>query len=99
MENLEEAYDVDLTSNSPTGKKNRAQFLDLVERFSPKDSSGNISEYADFEQVFDVFQKSQTSDNTRQKDLASRGMVRSGSSSSKATTDAQLQYLKDAGII
>ncbi len=100
LEELEDESGVDLTSNSPEGRKNRTQFLNLVERLSSKDTDGNIKDYADFDEVFDVFQKTRTkNDSSRQKDAASRGQVRSGSTSVKAGDVAQENFLKLHGII
>lgn len=100
LEELEDESGVDLTSNSPEGRKNRTQFLNLVERLSSKDEAGNIKDYADFDEVFDVFQKTRTKpDSSRQKDIASRGQVRSGNTSVKAGDVAGENYLKQHGII
>lgn len=100
LEELEEDSGVDLTSNSPEGRKNRTQFLNLVDRLSSKDGDGNIKDYADFDEVFDVFQKTRSKpDSSRQKDIASRGQVRSGNSSVRAGDTAGENYLKQHGII
>ncbi len=100
LEELEDEHGIDLTSNAPAARKARSEFLGMVEKFSPKDEDGNVAEFADFSEVFDVFQKTrERPTNTRQKDLASRGQVRSGSSSSKVEDIAGEKFLKDAGII
>ncbi len=100
LEELEDESGVDLTSNSPQGRKNRTQFLNLVERLSSKDEDGNIKDYADFNEVFDVFKNNRTkTDSSRSKDIASRGQVRSGNTSVKAADVAGENYLKQHGII
>lgn len=99
LEDLEDESGLDLTSNSPMGRKNRKEFLDLVEKFSSKDGDGNVTEYADFGQVFDTFRQSHGRDNSRSKNLASRGQVQGGSSNVKSKDIAMETYLKNNGII
>ncbi len=100
FEELEDKYNVDLTSNSPNARKMRDEFIDLVEDLSPKDTDGNITDYIDFDKAFTVYQKTRERPNTqRQKDLASRGMVRSGTSTAKVENSAEVNYLKQIGII
>lgn len=99
LEGLEDAYNVDLTSNSAAARKARNDLLTLVERISPKDDEGNVKEYADFGEAFQILQNSQEK-NTRAKDLGSRSMVRSGASEpSKLEATAAERFLKDNGII
>jgi len=102
LERLEDAFGLDLTSNKPSAIKARGDFLGMVEKFSPKDGEGNITAYADFDQVFDIFQqRRERGNNQRSKDLASRGMVRSGASTTQTKADvaAGEKFLKDNGII
>ena len=79
---IEETHGVDLSSNTPTARKTRAEFLSFVQRIAPKDGNGNITEYPDFNEVYDVFKgmnrgnQSQAT-NSRAKEIASRGMARS----------------------
>lgn len=99
LEELEDDYNVDLTSTSAQSTKKG--FLTLLERMSPKDSDGNIIHYADHHAVFDQY-KSQIKKvtDTRAKDLSSRSMVNSGSSSdNKKVDDATQKFLKQEGII
>lgn len=78
LESLEDEHNVDLTSNSPAARKARREFLEMVEKLSPKDEEGNISGYADFESTFDVYQQTLTKEQpTRQKEIASKSMQRS----------------------
>ncbi len=99
LESLEDESGIDLTSNSPLGRKNRTEFLSMVERLSPKDEEGNIKEYADFGEVFETFQERKAKPTSRQKDLASRGMIRSGSTTEALKDTAGESYLKNLGII
>lgn len=85
LENLEEDFNVDLTSNAPAARKNRREFLELVEKLSPKDSEGTITGYADFASTFEIYQQNkgkekpiETSD--KQKELSARTMQKPGSS-------------------
>lgn len=100
LEYLEDEFDVDLTSNTPQARKQRNDLLTLVERLSPKDNEGNVKEYADFTTAFEILQQQNKPDTSRQKDLASRGMVKSGASMpSKLEENAAERFLKESGII
>lgn len=88
LENLEDEYGIDLTSNSPKAKKERSEFLDLVGKLSPKDSEGNVTGYADFNEAFNIYQsikvKQAPSEVTNEKkQLASRSMAKSTDVASK----------------
>lgn len=82
FENIEENFNVDLTSNTPLAKKTRSDFIDFVKRVSPKDENGDISDYPDFQETFALFKETQRPQNNRAKELASRGMSRSSDASS-----------------
>jgi len=81
LEALEDAYNVDLTSDTPAASKRRQELLTLVEKMSPKDEDGTITDYADFNAVYEVYEEKNTEkiDNSRNKEIASRSMQRSGS--------------------
>ncbi len=84
FENIEDNFNVDLTSNDPTAKKTRAEFIDFIRRVAPKNEYGEITDYPDFQETFTLFQeikKKQPVSNNRAKELASRGMERSGDAS------------------
>lgn len=85
LEAIEDAYDIDITSDTPQAAKTRTEFIELMMRLSPKDSSGEIREYADFGTTFELYQKlnEEKIDNSRNKEIASRSMVRSGGNSSQ----------------
>jgi len=80
LETLEDDFDVDLTSNAPAARKARREFLELVQKLSPKDEEGNIISYADFGSTFEIYQtskKDKPSEITnRAKELAARNMGR-----------------------
>ncbi len=80
LEDLEEEYGVDLTSNTPAAKKARSEYLDLVQRLSPKDAEGNVTSYADFQATWDIYQSNRpvAPTDTRKKDLASRSISQGG---------------------
>ena len=87
LESLEEAYGVDLTSDTKVAEKARREFLGLVEALSPKDEDGSIKDYADFNSTFEIYQNSRQEarpDNSRQKEIASKSMQRSSQNGSGA---------------
>lgn len=82
---IEDNYDVDITSTTPQAKKLRTEFIEFVERIAPKDEYGNVKEYPDFESSFELFRQINTRPTTgsdKAKQLAARSMARS--------SDAQL---------
>lgn len=102
LENVEDEFDVDLTSNTPQAKKARQTFLTLLEEVSPKDREGNVKDFADPISTFKILQSQTTKDSqtNRAKDLSSRSMVRAGASGdSKLEATAQERFLKEAGIL
>lgn len=82
LESIEDQYNIDLTSDAPKARKARREFLELVQSLSPKDEDGTITGYADFGSTFEVYQQTHTEkvDNSRQKELASKLMQKSGNS-------------------
>lgn len=101
LEALEDQYDVDLTSNSPAARKARSEYLDLVERISPKDENGEISEFGDFGAAWELYsQKRESADNTRQREIADRSMKSSTGAPNiqQGHDDATLEYLRSQGI-
>lgn len=81
LEDLEDEHGVDLTSDAPAARKARREFLQLVERLSPKDEHGSITAFADFDAAWEQFQsakKDEKPDNSKQRELAARSMARSG---------------------
>lgn len=95
---IEEIEDTNGVTFSPQMQKS---YFTLLEKMSPKDSDGNIIEYADPHAVYEVFsEKLQKRTDSKAKDLASRSMV-SGNSGSQSVIedDAAKRLLRDAGII
>ncbi len=89
LESLENTHNIDLTSNSPKATKMRSEFLEMVQELSPKDANGTLTDYADFDSAFEMYQKTHTTekvDNTRQREIANRSMTRSGSQAGQQTT-------------
>lgn len=82
IDDLEDTFNVDLTSKDPVAKKTRVDFLKFVEKIAPKDSEGNIINYPDMTSAFETFQATRPKNNSNEKakDLASRSMSRSGDS-------------------
>lgn len=76
FDNIEETFDVDITSNNAIARKTRQEFVSFVERIAPKDRNGDIVDYPDMVQAFETFSeiKKSTQQPNRAKDLASRGM-------------------------
>lgn len=79
FDNIEETYDVDISSNSPIAKKTRQEFVTFVERIAPKNRAGEIVDYPDMASAWETFSeiKKATTQPSRAKELASRGMARS----------------------
>lgn len=95
IDEIEDEYSVTLTE-----PQERA-FFTLLERMSPKDADGSVTEYADPHAVYEVFQeKLRKPADTRAKDMSSRSMTQSGSSKeSKLQDDVTARFLKEQGII
>lgn len=82
FDDIEENFDVDLTSNSANARKTRNDFIDFVKRVSPKDRDGEVIDYPDFQETFALFKETQKpQSNDRAKALASRSLSRSSDAS------------------
>lgn len=80
FEDIEENFNVDLSSNSPQARKTRNEFIDFIKRIAPKDDEGGIVALPDLVETFDLYQSTRPKQsNTRAKELASRSMTRSTS--------------------
>lgn len=99
LEELEDDTGIDLTSEK--ADSTRKGFLTLLEKMSPKDSDGNIIQFADAHAVWEVYaEKIQKKPDTRLKNLADRSMVQTGASAdTKVQDDVATRFLKDNGII
>lgn len=104
LEEIEDEYDVDLTSGTPQSERLKKDFYTLLGKLSPKDADGNVKDFADpiatWEALQEKSKQSKSQETNRAKDLGSRSMVRSGSSSgSQIEANANERFLRDAGII
>lgn len=100
LEDIEDEYNVDLTSDTPQATRARQGFYAALQKLSPKTQDGTVTDYADPLATWEYFQAQQKPTNTRAQDLGSRSMVRSGASGdSKLEASATERFLKDAGII
>lgn len=88
FEELEEEFNVDLSSNSPIAKKTRNEFIDFVRRVAPKDEDGQVTEFPDFKETYQLFKEMRKPEpNTRAKELSSRSMQRSAEVSTSQKKD------------
>lgn len=95
LEELEDEYNFD-------SSKHRTEFLKLMEKMSPKDSQGNIIEYADHHSVWEIYQDKLNKNKAPNpaKDLASRSVTQStNANDTKITNDAHAQWLREHGFI
>lgn len=95
IEDIEDTYGVTLTETQ------ERSFFQLLGKMSPKDTDGNVKEYADPHAVWEVFQeriKNRGTDN-RAKDLSSRSMVKSGASKDTLQDDSTARFLAENDII
>lgn len=98
VDHIEDEYNVTLTANQETA------FFQLLQKMSPKDSEGNVREYADPDAVWEVFAEKlhkPTAGNSRAKDLSSRSMVNSGASKENTNLQDEVhqRFLREQGII
>lgn len=94
LDSVEDEYGIDMSGDDRVG------YLALLEKLSPKDSQGNIIEYADPDSTAELYLSRKEKSNDRAKELAGRSMTRSGASTnSKIEEDSALRFLKDNGII
>lgn len=82
LEDIEENFDVDITSNTQSAKKMRNDFLGFVEKIAPKDRQGNIIDYPDMASAWETFSsmRQSTKQPSRAKELASKSLSRSSES-------------------
>jgi hypothetical protein len=97
LEEIEDDYNVDLSSGA-----HQTEFLKLIEKMSPKDSNGNIVEYADHHAVWEIYQEKVNRNKpvNPAKDIVARGMTQSaGANDTNLSNDAHVRFLKEHGII
>lgn len=89
FEEIEETFNVDLSSNAPTAKKTRSDFIDYVRKIAPKNEEGEVTAFPDLPSAWEEFQeKAKRPSNDRAKQLAARGMQRSGDATQQPKTGA-----------
>lgn len=87
FEEIEDSYGIDLLSNSAAAKKTRGDFVEFLEKISPKDEFGDIKEYADPVEAYEIFQtlkKPQPS--TQAKNIVARSVSRSSADAANTPT-------------
>lgn len=77
FDEIEENYNVDLTSNSASAKQLRSQFIEYVRKVAPKDEKGEVERFPDLVGAFEEFQERNKRTASRAKELANRGITRS----------------------
>lgn len=78
FEQIEEAHNVDLTSNSATAQRTQEAFKEYIRKISPKDANGEVTAFADIPAAWETFsQTNKPRSASRAKELASRGLTRS----------------------
>lgn len=89
FEDIEDQFGVDLSGSTAVSRKLRGDFIDFIRRVSPKDGEGNVVSFPDLVETFTVFQdvNKKPQNNSKAKDLASRGMDRSSTTSAPQSTD------------
>ncbi len=81
FEAIEDNHGVDITSDLPQARKLRGEFINFIRKVAPKNSDGEVIEFPDFEQTFEVFQSTrETQTNNRAKELANRSTERGSNS-------------------
>lgn len=95
IEQIEDQYGIDLSS-SAAGREKRAQYIELLEKLSPK-QNGEVTDYADPFETYELFASRQAPN--RSKELASRGMVRSRPVENSLQEEATAKFLKDQGLL
>lgn len=98
IDDLEDTYDFEFNAAQ------EKSFLQLLQKMSPKDSSGSVVSLADPHAVFEIFQErlktAKSGTVSRAKDASARSMVQ-GAASAESTLkdDAATRFLKESGII
>ncbi len=98
MDDVEDAYpDADFSD-----RDTRRGFISALEKLSPKDENGSVTEYADPMGAWEFYQSQKVKSQSRAKEYASRGMAKSGGATAN---EAQIQQkevekkLLEAGLI
>ena len=95
LENIEDERNIDL-SEGP----HRTGFLKLLEKMSPKDSNGNIVEYADHYSVWELYESQIKKPVNPAKEVVARTMTQgTASGNSPLNNDVHERWLRENGII
>ncbi len=95
LEEIEDEKNVDLTEGP-----HRTGFLKLLEKMSPKDSNGNVLDYADHIAVWEVYQSQIKKPVNPAKDMAARGMTQGGGTApSTLTNEVHDRWAKENGLL
>lgn len=84
LEQIEEDHGVNLDAD----EKTRAAFISFLKKASPKNAEGEVERFADIASTWELFQDAtkRTSQPTRAKELAARGLTRSNDTSAAIPT-------------
>ncbi len=80
FDEIEDSFSVDLSSNAPSAKKMRSDFVDYIRKIAPKNEEGEVTAFPDLNAAFEEFQaksKRVPQNATRAKQLSSRSMSNS----------------------
>lgn len=89
LDDIEDTFNIDITSNAPQAKKIRSDFIDFVKRVAPKDAYGDIVSYPDFRSTFEIFKDmNKPQSNDRAKDLANRSISNTTVANTTQTVDS-----------
>ncbi|MDE2015917.1 MAG: hypothetical protein KGI72_05340 [Patescibacteria group bacterium] len=98
LDDVEDSYPAADFSN----REIRRGFLTLLEKVSPKDGSGNVSEYADPYTVWELYDSQRAKAQSKAKEYANRGMTRSegAAANEKSIQEKETEnYLKENDLI
>jgi len=95
LEEIEDNRNIDL-SEGP----HRTGFLKLLEKMSPKDSRGNVIEYADHAAVWDIYESQIKKPVNPAKEMAARAMTQGGATGqSNLTNEVQDRWARENGLL
>ncbi len=94
LEEIEDEANIDL-SQGP----HRDGFLKLLEKMSPKDSNGNIIEYADHSAVWEIYQGQIKKPVNPAKEMAARAMTQGGTGNPNLSNEAVERWARENGLL
>lgn len=81
FEEIEENFNIDLSSNTAVAQRTRTAFVDYLKKVSHKNADGEVDQFADIPAAWEEFQSRQQKSNATAKKLASRSIGSSQSAS------------------